>query len=188
METELQCLYLEKQEFQSDIEAYREHEIHMLDFTQKLTDKNVQLQCEFTKMQSKIRFLESNEIPLNKAINKFITDVKNLEYNLSCEEMKRMQECELLAKYIAEQAFYNQKLFHRLEDIEGENVILRKRYELTIREMTRELQLYHTKVKNVDLFTTSPSQENNIHENAFSLNMGKIYIFKYRFLNKIFFV
>ncbi|XP_011501549.1 PREDICTED: coiled-coil domain-containing protein 186, partial [Ceratosolen solmsi marchali] len=162
IEAELQRLYTEKQEFLSDIEAYRQREIHMLDFTQKLTDKNVQLQCEFTNMQNKIRFLENNQKPLNKAINKFVSEVKNLEYTLSCEEIKRIQECEILSKYIAEQAFYIEKLFYRLEDLEGENVILRKRYDLTIREMTRELNLYHTKVKNANFLNSNSSLENNI--------------------------
>lgn len=175
LEVELKRLQLEKADFQADIEAFRQREIEMLDFTQKLTDKNVQLQCEFTNIQSKYRILENSQHPLERSIKKCMENIKSLEQNLSSEKIKRIEECDILAKFIAEQTLYNQKLLYQLEDLEGEKDILRKRYELAIREMNREMYLRRTKTKN----STSPlsdasSSENCANCDESTLNRGKI--------------
>ncbi|XP_001605041.2 coiled-coil domain-containing protein 186 [Nasonia vitripennis] len=168
LEVELKRLQLEKADFQADIEALRQREIQMLDFTQKLTDKNVQLQCNFTNIQSKYHILENSQHPLEQRIKKCMEDIASLEQNLSREKIKRSEECNVLAKYIAELTLYNQTLLYQLEDLEGEKYILRKRYELAIREMNREVYLRRTKTENNKSLPDASSSENcaNCEESA----------------------
>ena len=147
LESELREVHAEKAECQMDIEAYRQREVQMLDFTQRLTDKNVQLQCDFTELQAKLVNLEKLQSPLHSSVDRLSAETKALKRDLAQEKSLRSQETELLSKFIAEQAFYNKKLLNRLEESEGETGILRKRYELAIREMTRELQTYRSKLK-----------------------------------------
>ncbi|OXU19406.1 hypothetical protein TSAR_004072 [Trichomalopsis sarcophagae] len=175
LEVELKRLQLEKADFQADIEALRQREIQMLDFTQKLTDKNVQLQCDFTNIQSKYHILENSQHPLEQRIKKCMEDIASLEQNLSSEKIKRSEECNVLAKYIAELTLYNQKLLYQLEELEGEKDILRKRYELAIREMNREVYLRRTKTENNKSLSDASSSENcaNCEESALKESHGQ---------------
>src|SRR5436190_21448347 len=85
-----------------DMQACRQNEANMLDFTQKLTDKNVCLQSEFIMIQTKANDLETAHGPLHDCINKLTHKIKVLEEDLRQERKKRKEECEILAKHVAE--------------------------------------------------------------------------------------
>jgi hypothetical protein len=50
-------LRLSNAELQQDMAACREREAELLDFTQKLTEKNVRLQSEFSAVEAKVMSL-----------------------------------------------------------------------------------------------------------------------------------
>jgi len=143
------------EELQSDMQACRQKEADMLDFTQKLTDKNVYLQSEFIAIQTKTNHLESEQGPLRNCIKELTSRVKTLEEDLMQEQKKRREDCEILAKHVAEQTQLAQNFAQKLEDSQGENALLKRRHQTTIREMTRELQQCHKKLETFE--TTSPS-------------------------------
>lgn len=137
------------------MQACREKEANMLDFTQKLTDKNVRLQSEFIAIQTKANQLESEQGPLRDCINELTSRIKTLEEDLMQERKKRREECEILAKHVAEQTQLAQNFAQKLEDSQGENAVIKRRHQTSIKEMTRELQQCRRKLEIFE--TTSPS-------------------------------
>ncbi|KAG5346017.1 CC186 protein, partial [Acromyrmex charruanus] len=155
IEAKLLQLQLANEELQSDMQACRQKEADMLDFTQKLTDTNVRLQSEFIVIQTKANHLESEQGPLRERINELISRVKTLEEDLMQERKKRREECEILAKHVAEQTKLAQNLAQKLEDSQGENTLLKRKHQTSIKELTRELQQCHKKLEMFEI--TSPS-------------------------------
>ncbi|XP_011159280.1 coiled-coil domain-containing protein 186 isoform X2 [Solenopsis invicta] len=159
-EAKLQQLQSINEELQSDMQACRQKEADMLDFTQKLTDKNVRLQSEFIAIQTKTSHLESEQGPLRDCINQLTSRVKTLEEELMQERKKRREECEILAKHVAEQTQLAQNLAQKLEDSQGENAVLKRKDQTFIKEMTRELQQCRKKLEMYE--STSPSNSLDI--------------------------
>ncbi|CAL7937946.1 unnamed protein product [Xylocopa violacea] len=146
-ETEIQHLRWTNEELQADMSACRQKEAEMLDFTQKLTDKNVRLQSEFTAIEAKVKQLEEENGPLHERISELIKKVKTLEESLAQERKSRTEECEILAKHLAEQTQLAQNLAQQLEDSQGENAVLKRKQQISMKEMTRELQQCRKKLE-----------------------------------------
>lgn len=173
----MQQLRLANEEMQADMQACRQKEADMLDFTQKLTDKNVRLQSEFIAIQRKADYLESEHGPLRDYISELTNKVKTLERDLMEEQKKREEECEILAKHVAEQTQFAQNIAQKLEDSQGENAVLKRKHQISIKEMTRELQQCRRKLEIVE--ATSPSNSLDITSRTgsnTSLNTGSISI------------
>ncbi|XP_032667819.1 coiled-coil domain-containing protein 186 isoform X2 [Odontomachus brunneus] len=147
VEVEIQQLRSANEEMQADMQACRQKEANMLDFTQKLTDKNVRLQSEFIAIQRKADYLESEHGPLRDCINELTNKVKVLERDFIEEQKKRREECEILAKHVAEQTQLAQNIAQKLEDSQGENAVLKRKHQVSIKEMTRELQQCRRKLE-----------------------------------------
>ncbi|XP_076758547.1 coiled-coil domain-containing protein 186 [Xylocopa sonorina] len=146
-ETEIQHLRWTNEELQADMSACRQKEAEMLDFTQKLTDKNVRLQSEFTAIEAKVKQLEKENGPLHERISELMKKVKALEESLAQERKSRTEECETLAKHLAEQTQIAQNLAQQLEDSQGENAVLKRKQQISMKEMTRELQQCRKKLE-----------------------------------------
>ncbi|XP_068978295.1 coiled-coil domain-containing protein 186-like isoform X2 [Bombus flavifrons] len=151
-EVEIQHLRLANEELQADMSACQQKEAEMLDFTQKLTDKNVRLQSEFTAIEAKAKQLEQEHGPLHQSISELIDKVKALEENLAREKKARIEESEVLERCLTEQTQAAKSLAQQLEDSQGENAVLKRKQQLSMKEMTRELQQCR---KKLDAFETS---------------------------------
>lgn len=153
--------------------ACRQKEAEMLDFTQKLTDKNVRLQSDFTAIQAKTKQLEQEHGPLHNRISELINKVKTLEESLAQERKTRIDECEILAKHLAEQTQIVQNLTQQLEDSQGENAVLKRKHQISMKEMTRELQQcrkkFETLKTSVPYNSLDPASRNGSN---ISLNTG----------------
>lgn len=151
-EVEIQHLRLANEELQADMSACQQKEAEMLDFTQKLTDKNVRLQSEFTAIEAKAKQLEQEHGPLYQSISELTDKVKALEENLAREKKARIEESEVLERCLTEQTQAAKNLAQQLEDSQGENAVLKRKQQLSMKEMTRELQQCR---KKLDAFETS---------------------------------
>ena len=152
IESEIDHLRAANEELQADMLACRQKEAEMLDFTQKLTDKNVRLQSGFTAIEATTKELEEEHGPLHERIKNLTGKVKVLEENLAREQKTRREECEILARHLAEQTQAAQNLAQKLEDSQGENAVLKRKQQLSMKEMTRELQQCR---KKLDVYETS---------------------------------
>ncbi|KAG7200853.1 hypothetical protein KM043_003218 [Ampulex compressa] len=173
METEVKLLRSVNEELRCDMEACRQREADMLEFTQKLTDKNVQLQSEFTAIEARAKRLEKEHGPLHEYISKLNEKIKCLEAKLTEEQKVRTEECEILAKHIAEQTQLAQNLAQKLEDSQGENAVLKRKQQISMKEMTRELQQCRKRLEAFE--ATSPCNSLDVTSRAgsnVSLNTG----------------
>lgn len=172
IEAEIKHLRLANEELQGDMSACRQKETEMLDFTQKLTDKNVQLQSEFTGIETTVKQLKEEHGPLHERIRELTVKIKVLEESLILEQKTRNEECEILARHLAEQTQMAQNLAQKLEDSQGENAVLKRKQQISMKEMTRELQQCR---KKLEAFETSPYNSLCVTSRAgsnMSLNTG----------------
>ncbi|XP_076241676.1 coiled-coil domain-containing protein 186 isoform X2 [Calliopsis andreniformis] len=173
VEEEIKLLRTANEELQADMFACRQKEAEMLDFTQKLTDKNVRLQSEFTAIETKVKQLEEEHGPLHERIKDLTGKIKILEETLIQERKTRNEECEILARHLAEQTQMAQNLAQRLEDSQGENAVLKRKQQISMKEMTRELQQCRKKLEAFE--TSSPYNSLGVASRAgsnMSLNTG----------------
>ncbi|XP_017886485.1 coiled-coil domain-containing protein 186-like isoform X2 [Ceratina calcarata] len=157
-EAEVQRLQASNEELQADMSACREKEAEMLNFTQKLTEKNVRLQSEFTAMEARGKRLEREHGPLHERINQLVVKVNGLEERVAEERKRRTEECEVLARHLAERTEAAEQLTRQLEDCQGENAVLKRKQRISMKEMTRELQQCR---KRLETFETTSSSYNN---------------------------
>ncbi|XP_069697891.1 coiled-coil domain-containing protein 186-like isoform X2 [Periplaneta americana] len=149
---EVERLRLSNAELQQDMAACREREAELLDFTQKLTDKNVRLQSEFSATEAKAQQLECEQGPLQRQITELENRVSKLSQQLEQEQQQRKEESQLLARHLAERTQRAETLAQQLEDQKGENQVLRRKQASALKELTRELQ--HCR-KRLDLYESS---------------------------------
>ncbi|XP_074114735.1 coiled-coil domain-containing protein 186 [Cotesia typhae] len=138
-ESELQRLQAANKELQVDMDCCVQRENQMLEFTQKLTDKNVRLQSDFTITESRLKELEKELVPFREQVKELKARIKEITEELRDEKKKRADECELLARHLAEQTKMAENLKQLLEDSKGENLVLKRKHQMTIKELTREV-------------------------------------------------
>ncbi|XP_057328872.1 coiled-coil domain-containing protein 186 isoform X2 [Microplitis mediator] len=139
IENELERLRAANNELQNDMDCCVERENQMLEFTQKLTDKNVRLQSDSTMMESRLKELEREQGPLREQVKELKIKIKEMAEELKEEKKKRVDECEILARHLAEQTKMAEDLKQMLEDSKGENSVLKRKHQMTIKELTREV-------------------------------------------------
>ncbi|XP_021938750.1 coiled-coil domain-containing protein 186-like isoform X2 [Zootermopsis nevadensis] len=149
---EVEHLRLSNAELQQDMAVCREREAELLDFTQKLTEKNVRLQSEFSATEAKAQQLECEQGPLQRQIVELENRVSSLSWQLEQEQQQRQEENQLLARHLAERTQQAEVLAEQLEDQKGENQVLRRKQASALKELTRELQ--HCR-KKLDIYESS---------------------------------
>jgi len=117
----------------------RAKEADLLDFTQKLTDKNVNLQSEYSSLESRVQTLEVENSRLNKLLAAAEKRANELELSLSQQvstlsSQKESLEAELNSRN-KEFGSANQQSV----DAQNEVEVLRRQHAARIRELTKEL-------------------------------------------------
>ncbi|XP_023314210.1 coiled-coil domain-containing protein 186-like [Trichogramma pretiosum] len=126
-EVQLQQVNLLNSELQADKQDYKQRLMELLDFTQKLTDKNVQLQCENQNLSSHTKLLEAKQENFYKTVITLLTEKKDLENNLAIEKSKFDQLWEFSVHSIAKLLLDTRQLTQLLSDLRGEYIILQKK-------------------------------------------------------------
>ena len=80
----------------------RDKEADLLEFTQKLTDKNVCLQSEFTTLAGRAASLEEANKRLEENAREAVEGREEAMSRLGEEEEKRREEVQLMARRLAE--------------------------------------------------------------------------------------
>lgn len=139
-QTEIERLRQANAELQIDMEACRRKEGELLEFTERLTSKNVALQSEFSSLETKCQALE-RELPiLRKQCDEFDQRSTHLMSELMDEQEQNKNETQLLARKLAEKTKAVEVLNLKLEEQANDNKVLRRRIVTTIRESAREIQ------------------------------------------------
>jgi chromosome segregation ATPase len=130
----------EATEMATDMAALRAKEADLLDFTQKLTDKNVTLQSDLATLEARASALESEHSRLAAAKGEAETELAQAKLNAEQEGRRRREETEALARKLAEQTNTAETLARRVTDAENEVQVQKRKHAAGLRELTRELQ------------------------------------------------
>ncbi|KAL1122844.1 hypothetical protein AAG570_003170 [Ranatra chinensis] len=131
--SELERLRKSNKELMNDMASCRNREAEMLTFTQKLTTKNVQLQSEFSAVETKASTLEREYQCAEDTIANLRNRLKVVEKELKEEQSKRAEECRLLARQVAEKTNKSEGLEAALDDCKGEISVLKNKHAATVR-------------------------------------------------------
>ncbi|KAG8231829.1 hypothetical protein J437_LFUL008600 [Ladona fulva] len=130
---EVERLRQNNAELQQEMSACREREAELLAFTQRLTDKNVWLQSEFSATEAKAQQLESEQKPLRKRLLDLESELQRVRQSLETEHQEREEENRVLARHLAERTQRVEQLERDLEDSKGELNVLKRRQAMTIK-------------------------------------------------------
>lgn len=137
-------------ELEMDMEACRIREKELLVFTQQLTDKNVRLQSEFTALETKVQQLTCEQSLLKRSLKEKETKIELISSQFTEEKSKLSSELEVLNKNLNEKVKFCDKLNQELADQKGENVVIKRRMEQSLREVTKELQQCRKKLQHYE--------------------------------------
>ena len=116
-----------------------------MDFTQKLTDKNFNLQSEFGSVETRAATLEEEH-------GKIVTNLARAESKLTLvvETSKKRKETEMLARKLAEIVSSvevdNQQVIDTYNDLE----VVERQNLVRVKELTKELNLTKRKLDNLE--------------------------------------
>lgn len=147
-------------ELESDMEACRIREKELLLFTQQLTDKNVRLQSEFTALETKVQQLSCEQSLLKRSLKEKETKIDIVSSQFAEERSKLSGEIEFLSKNLSERSKCCDRLNQELADQKGENLVIKRRMEQSLKEVTKELQQCRKKLQQYE------SNESNISSNT----------------------
>lgn len=148
-------------ELESDMEACRVREAELLLFTQQLTDKNVRLQSEFTAMETKVQQLTCEQTMLKRNCKEQEARVKQLSEDLEKERQKYKEEKERLREQLAEVTKNSEMYKQEAVDQKGENAVIKRKLELSLREVTKELQHCRKKLEQFEQMECSSSNSSS---------------------------
>ena len=138
-EEEISRLRQESAELISDMSSCRRKEMELLEFTQKLTDKNVNLQSEFSSVESKAATLEDEHRRLLVDLTTSETKLSTVMTELEEERDKRKTETELLARKLAEKVKALETASQKVVDANNEVEVVRRKNQGRVRELSKEL-------------------------------------------------
>merc|ERR1719481_311570 len=126
-------------EVQADMAAVRRKEADLLEFTQKLTDKNVQLQSEFSSVEGRAQTLVEEHNQLVAALARAEAKLQEVTRALEEEASTRREETELLARKLAEKTRASEADRQQVIDVSAEMEVVKRQNVARIRELTKEL-------------------------------------------------
>jgi len=138
-EAEVERLRGEAGELQADMVNCRKKEAELLEFTQKLTDKNVTLQSDFTSVAARAAGLEEEHSRLALGCSRAEASLAEVTAKLEVETSRRREEIELLTGKLAEQTRTAEQANIQVVDARNEVDVLKRRHTASQRELTREL-------------------------------------------------
>ncbi|RZC38278.1 C10orf118 -like, partial [Asbolus verrucosus] len=153
-------------ELESDIVVCRDREAELLLFTQQLTDKNVRLQSEFTALETKVQQLTCEQTLLKRSVKEQETRSGMFLAQVTEERLKHTEEVESLRKGLSEKMNLCEKFKQEVLDHKGENKLLKRKFELSLKEVNKELQQCRKRLENYEILNRSSSSSNS------SLNVG----------------
>jgi len=136
---EVERLRMESVEVQSDMASCRRKEAELLEFTQKLTEKNVCLQSEFSSIEARASVLEEEHARLSSALARSESQLGDVTAQLEMETSKRREETEMLARKLAEKTRSCDSHSQSSVDSKAELEVVKRKNQQRLRELTKEL-------------------------------------------------
>ena len=140
----------EATELLADMAACRKKEGELLEFTQKLTDKNVTLQSEFSMMESKAREFESEHSKIVSDLREAQLKLAHVQQELDDVSLKRKMDTELLARKLAEKTKALEVANQEVIDSQNEIDVIKRQNLVRLKELSKELSSTKRQLENVE--------------------------------------
>lgn len=138
-DSEVARLRAEAQEGTMDMASCRRKEAELLQFTEKLTEKNVTLQSEFSSVEVKVKRLEEERKEMCGAVSRCESELSRVTLELEEEASARREETELLARKLAEKTRQAEASSQLVQDIRDEMEVMKRKSAQRLKEMSKEL-------------------------------------------------
>uniref|UniRef100_A0A1B6GEI2 Coiled-coil domain-containing protein 186 n=1 Tax=Cuerna arida TaxID=1464854 RepID=A0A1B6GEI2_9HEMI len=157
LQSEMSQLRASNDELLQDMASCRVREADMLEFTQKVTAKNVRLQSEYSCIEAKARQLQCEEEPLQRRVDELSKKIEALQKELNKERADRGEEKKLVARHLAEKTARVETLTREVDDLKGENQVMKHKHAVTLRELNREVHQYRKRLEQFENSSGSDS-------------------------------
>ncbi|CAG9813691.1 unnamed protein product [Phaedon cochleariae] len=147
-------------EFQQSLRQRRQPNV------QKLTDKNVRLQSEFTSRETKIQQLSSEYTSLKRQIKEAESKICMLSSKMSDEGQRFKQENDDLSNKLVEVTKAYDQCKQQVTDMKGEETLMKRKYEMSLKEMNKELHYCRRKLDDYE----KPRSKSSNNSSSSSLN------------------
>ncbi|XP_037780583.1 LOW QUALITY PROTEIN: coiled-coil domain-containing protein 186-like [Penaeus monodon] len=127
-------------ELESDLLTCRQKEAELLAFTQKLSDKNVQIQSQLSALQSKSQLLELEHGELKSELENIKAQRNKIKTDLTKENEMQNAQVEDLTRQLAEKSEELKQLTTKASDLENEIQVLKKKHNNSLKDISREMQ------------------------------------------------
>ncbi|XP_045588756.2 coiled-coil domain-containing protein 186 isoform X1 [Procambarus clarkii] len=145
---EIDRLQSTNNEIESELLSCRHKEAELLAFTQKLTDKNVQIQSQFSVLQSKTQLMELEHGEIKSELDELKVQKSKLKSDLTKENQAHLSQFENLKRQLAEKTEHVKQLTTKTMELENEIQVLNKKHKNSLRDITREMQKLRKRLDN----------------------------------------
>jgi len=147
---EVNRLRAEAVEVLADMANCRRKEGELLEYTQKLTDKNVFLQSEFSSVEARAAALEDEHGKIVANLARAETKLGEVVGQLELETSKRREETEMLARKLAERVRAVEVANQQVIDTNNDLEVVKRQNIARVKELTKELNLTKRKLDNIE--------------------------------------
>eukprot|EP00090_Calanus_glacialis_P038399 TRINITY_DN6701_c0_g1_i4.p1 TRINITY_DN6701_c0_g1~~TRINITY_DN6701_c0_g1_i4.p1 ORF type:complete len:807 (+),score=340.83 TRINITY_DN6701_c0_g1_i4:80-2500(+) len=149
-DVEVTRLRAENAEVLADMAGCRRKEGELLEYTQKLTDKNVNLQSEFSSVETRAATLEDEHDKIVTNLARAESKLTEVVGQLEEETSKRREETEMLARKLAERVRAVEVANQQVIDTNNELDVVKRQNLGRVKELTKELNLTKRKMDNLE--------------------------------------
>lgn len=128
-----------------ETERWHAKENELLQLNKELTETVVQLKNECSMSSSKTTAVTLENELIKKDKSYYENIISDLRQQLDDEIKKRNSDCQLMAKHISEKTKLVESLQRKVEEFSGELEAQQKKHSVTVKELTREINLMNKK-------------------------------------------
>ncbi|XP_042220559.1 coiled-coil domain-containing protein 186-like, partial [Homarus americanus] len=122
-------------ELESELLTCRQKEAELLAFTQKLTDKNVQIQSQFSALQSKTQMMELEHGEIKSELDELKMQKSKLKTDLTRENQTHSAQLENLTQQLTEKTEEAKLLTTKVMDLENEIQVLKRKHNNSLKKV-----------------------------------------------------
>jgi chromosome segregation ATPase len=146
LRSEIDILTTQIDEQNVETEKWHAKEMELLQLNKELTETVVQLKNECSMSSSKTTAVTLENELIKKDKSYYENIISDLRHQLDDEVKKRNADCQLMAKHISEKTKLIENLQRKVEELSGELEAQQKKHSVTVKELTREINLMKKKV------------------------------------------
>lgn len=145
LKSEIDGLTAQIEEQNLETERWHAKETELLQLNKELSETVVKLKNECSLSSSKTTAVSLENEMIKKDKSYYENIIGDLRQQLDDEVKKRNSDCQLMAKHISEKTKLVESLQRKVEEFTGELEAQQKKHSVTVKELTREINMMKKK-------------------------------------------